>query len=77
MKNDMMSLYDFLGKPAGSELGKEVYKKSVEEKVKISTREISNPKFEGKVMLYPQWFLEKYFSPNVDYRGGVNNDLPF
>lgn len=62
MDNTMLSLFDFLGKAAGTQLGTEVYEASIKEKViKLETREINNRKYKGKVMLYPKWFLEKYF----------------
>jgi hypothetical protein len=60
-QNDYMSLYDFLGKAAGGELGKQVADKASELKIKILTREVSNPRYSGPVMLYPKSFLELYF----------------
>ena len=41
----MMSLYDYLGKAAGSELGKEVCEVAVKLKETIQEREVSNPKY--------------------------------
>jgi len=58
---EMISLYDYLGKPAGKELGANVYKAAAAGKVSCTIREISNPKYTGKVMLYPKWFLDEYF----------------
>ena len=55
------SLYDYLGKPAGKELGANVYSSASTKKVPCTIREISNPKYTGKVMLYPKWFLDEYF----------------
>ncbi len=40
----MMSLYDYLGKAAGPELGKEVCEVAVKLKETIQEREVSNPK---------------------------------
>jgi len=56
-----VSLYDYLGKPAGSTLGKEVFQYSKQMGIRTKPREISNPKYKGKVMLYPTWFLQQYF----------------
>ena len=68
---EMISLYDYLGKPAGKELGANVYTAASNKKVPCTIREISNPKYKGKVMLYPKWFLDDYFKVSqVD-------DLPF
>lgn len=64
-KNEkMLSLYDYLGRAAGVELGREVMNaaRAYPKFIKIELREVSNPAYTGKVMLYPQWFLEEYFS---------------
>ena len=57
----MLSLYDYLGYPAGNNLGKEVAEAAANAKVKFEMREMSNPKYTGKVMLYPELFLKEYF----------------
>ena len=87
-----ISLYEFLGKPAGGHLGKQVYTHAKKIGVKVQHKEISNPKYSGKVMLYPIGFLTDYFTsiPIVDSpyptmeewndtRGYIENedDLPF
>ena len=56
-----LSLYDYLGKAAGEELGKKVADAASKIGLKLETREISNPKYTGKVLLYPKDFLEFYF----------------
>ena len=56
------SLYDHLGKAAGGQLGKQVAEAAVRDGVKIQTRQVSNPKYEGEVMLYPSDWLENYFN---------------
>ena len=67
----MLSLYDYLGKPAGKELGANVYTAASNEKVSCTMKEVSNPKYKGKVMMYPKSFLDRYFEVSqVD-------DLPF
>lgn len=60
-KIEYLSLYDFLGKPAGMELGKKVAIYASKSKIQLETREISNPKFTGRVLLYPKDFLEAFF----------------
>ena len=82
-----LSLYEYLGKPAGNDLGKEVAAAAIKANIKIQTREISNPKYTGKVHLYPKDFLEFYFrEPQSihmeDLPGELNrvideDDLPF
>jgi hypothetical protein len=56
-----LSLYDYLGKAAGEELGKKVADAASKIGLKLETREISNPKYTGKVLLYPKDFLEGFF----------------
>jgi hypothetical protein len=60
----MISLYDYLGKPAGKQLGETVNKLAQTKKIPFQTRMIENPKYKGKVMLYPKEFLDEYFNSN-------------
>ena len=71
MEEKFMSLYDFLGKAAGGELGKKVFAAAKDKKEKYQTRKISNPKYTGKVILYRPEFLQEYFNPTS------NDKLPF
>ena len=67
----MLSLFDYLGKPAGAELGDKVYKAARKANILVKTREISTKTYSGKVMLYPKTFLDDFFTEKeVD-------DLPF
>ena len=82
-----LSLYEYLGKAAGNELGKEVASAAYKAGIKMQEREISNPKFTGKVLLYPKDFLDFYFREpesihQEDLPGTLNrvideDDLPF
>ncbi len=69
----LMSLYDYLKKPAGTKLGKEVYlyARKTNQAKHIQTREISNSKYKGTVLLYPKHVLDQYFAPEEVI------DLPF
>ncbi len=71
----MMSLYDYLGKPAGNDLGKKVYLAARAKGANFSQREVSNPKYTGMVMLYPESFLKEYFNSENDTQS--KKDLPF
>lgn len=62
-EENMISLYDYLGKAAGSDLGKAVSTAAKLAKVEVSTREVENSKYTGKIMLYPENFLKSYFNP--------------
>jgi len=57
----MMSLFDYLGRAAGPELGREVAQAAAKAGVKSEMREVANPKYSGSVMLYPKAFLDLYF----------------
>jgi len=63
---EMKSLYDYLGRAAGPELGQEVANAARSAGVKGEIREVSNPKYRGPVMLWPTAFLDLYF------KGGLN-----
>ena len=56
-----MSLYDYLGKAAGQQLGAEVNRAAVEKKIESKQRFISNPSYHGNVHLYPVEILNEYF----------------
>jgi len=70
---ELMSLYDYLKRPAGAELGKKVYEyaRRTNQAKRIQTREISNSKYKGTVLLYPKHVLDQYFAPEEVI------DLPF
>ena len=80
---EYLSLYDFLKKPAGEKLGLEVATEARKQGIETKTREISNPKFTGTVLLYPKDFLEFYFREPDSFEfeptlGDIqDNDLPF
>jgi len=61
-----VSLYDYLGHAAGSELGQQVATAARKAGVKGEMREVSNPVYKGPVMLWPRAFLDLYF------KGGLN-----
>ena len=70
----MISLFEYLRKPAGSSLGDKVYKaakKSKTSKTTITTREVHTKTYSGKVMLYPKEFLDEFFNE------GKTDNLPF
>ena len=61
-----VSLYDYLGRAAGPDLGTQVANAARQAGVKGEIREVSNPKYRGPVMLWPKAFLDLYF------KGGLN-----
>ena len=68
IENNMekVSLYDYLGHAAGSELGQQVANAAKKAGVKGEVREVRNPVYSGPVMLWPKAFLDLYF------KGGLN-----
>jgi hypothetical protein len=58
---EYLSLYDYLKRPAGGELGKEVASAATKAGVKLETREVSTPNYTGIVYLYPKDFLDFHF----------------
>ena len=61
MEMEYMSLYDYLGKAAGQDLGAKVNAYAKEKNVVSKQRSISNPRYKGTVHLYPTQFLDEYF----------------
>jgi len=59
---DMMSLYDYLGKPAGKQLGEQVAAYAKLRKAKFGTKSVSNPVYQGYVMIYTKRFLDECFN---------------
>ena len=64
MLSKMLSLYDYLGKAAGRELGKQVAELAASMGVKTQVKSVTNPKYSGEVYMYPETFLELYFKNN-------------
>ena len=58
---EMKSLFEYLGKPAGSELGKQVAEAAAKARVKIDSHFIETPKYTGRILKYPVEFLNEYF----------------
>ena len=69
----MMSLFDYLGRPAGDALGQQVARAATGHppKVNFGTRYVETRTYKGDVMLYPKWFLDEYFTGGT---GGRNNN---
>ena len=76
--NEYLSLYDYLGKAAGSELGKTVKAMAVSEGVATKSKQVSNLKYKGEILMYPREFLNKYFEPPMPtHTENPTDDLPF
>ena len=62
MEIEMVSLFDYLKKPAGPELGKQVALAAMNEKIHIESKQVSNPKYKGNILMYPKSWLDNYFN---------------
>jgi len=70
---EMISLFDYLKKPAGPELGKQVALAAMNEKILIGSKQVSNPKYKGNILMYPKSWLDIYFNQTTD----EHQELPF
>ena len=74
-QEEFISLFDFLGKPAGSQLGKEVWNAAQSVSEPTSIKHVSNPKYTGKIVMYKPEFLKKYFNGLI--KTTTNEQYPF
>ena len=78
MKNEtMLSLYDYLGRAAGPELGQQVASAAARKKIKFGTRYVEQGGYKGDVMLYPKPFLDEYFGGGTNEGRGNNKQILF
>ena len=63
---EMISLYDYLGRAAGPDLGKTVATAAAKAGIKSEIREVNHVGYRGPIMLYPRQFLDYFFG------GGLN-----
>jgi len=61
MEVKYVSLFDYLGRPAGKDMGARVNERAREFGVLTKDREVECESYKGKVNLYPEAFLEYYF----------------
>jgi hypothetical protein len=73
METEMISLFDYLKKPAGPELGKQVALAAMNEKILIGSKQVSNSKYKGNILMYPKSWLDIYFNQTTD----EHQELPF
>ena len=73
MEIEMVSLFDYLKKPAGPELGKQVALAAMNEKILIGSKQVSNSKYKGNILMYPKSWLDIYFNQTTD----EHQELPF
>jgi len=64
-----ISLYDYLGRAAGPELGKAVAYAAAVKKIKVTSKQVENLKYSGPILMYPKSFLDEYFGGGGDTTG--------
>jgi len=62
MQTQLISLYDYLGRAAGQELGWSVAKYARSVQTQVGTRLVQNSKYSGEINLYTREFIEQYFN---------------
>ena len=68
-QNELISLYDYLGRAAGSDLGKKVAAVATRLKEPVGKRSVSTKYYTGDILLYRRQFLQEYFTNEAQ---GVN-----
>ena len=66
-KSTKVSLFEYLGTPAGKELGYKVWEIATRLGIPVEKRKVSNPKYTGNVNTYPEMFLDIYFFMSGEY----------
>ena len=60
-KIEYYSLYEYLGRAAGRDLGTQVNKVATKTKQPFITQRVSNSTYDGEVFCYTEEFLNEYF----------------
>lgn len=70
----MVSLYDYLGRPAGFTLGKQVYEFARIVKAKVSIKTVPySPYKNGTIMTYEKSFLDMFFKAKKLFENNQQN----
>jgi len=73
MPDKMLSLFDYLGRAAGPELGLIVAAYARHKNSKVEIRQVSNRKYTGPINLYTESLLDSFFN-NPDYAEDIKKD---
>lgn len=76
-----LSLYDYLKRPAGRELGIQVSRAAQEASIPIHQKTVNNSVYSGPIQMYPESWLDSYFGKgaksNTEILYNEPDDLPF
>ena len=61
-KTEMLSLYDYLGRAAGNQLGKQVATYATIRKARYGVKEVNHRGYKGLVQTYTKAFLDECFN---------------
>lgn len=61
-QTNFMSLYDYLGRAAGPELGYSVARVAHKQNQPVKIRQVENAKYKGNINLYDENFIREYFN---------------
>jgi hypothetical protein len=62
MEEEYVSLFDYLGSPAGEKLGYEVATAAGKAGEPTKTKMVANAKYKGRVNMFRREFLNEYFN---------------
>jgi hypothetical protein len=60
-KPEYVSLFEYLGKPAGTQLGTQIRKTALVHGIKVNQRMVRTVRYTGNVALYPKAWLDAWF----------------
>lgn len=69
---EFISLYDFLGHPAGGELGTKVWEAAHTAGEPHRTKHVETMKYQGKILMYRESFLHQYFNSKGEEQQNSN-----
>ena len=72
--SEMVSLYEYYGRPQGMVIGQKVYEVSVQDRVESNTKLIKTSKYNGTVRTYPRTWLDKLDFIDQVHDGGAKSD---
>lgn len=67
-QDEMVSLYNYLGRAAGPKLGKHVYEwvRSTNRSHLVKNRDVATNSYKGLILVYPKGLLNEYFTIHKD-----------
>jgi hypothetical protein len=78
---NFLSLYDYLKRPAGRELGIQVSQAAQEANIPTQHKIVNNSTYSGPIQMYPENWLDSYFGngakSSTEILYNEPDDLPF